>query len=77
MKKILWLILCMCMLSSCKKAENVMPENDPLLIGSEDKYELVALATDKQGIDKASVFQLTSKEEINNNFIKNNIMYSP
>jgi len=77
MKKILWLILCMCMLSSCKKAENVMPENDPLLIGSEDKYELVALATDKQGIDKASVFQLTSKEEINNNFIKNNLEIIP
>ena len=78
MKKILLLILCMCILSSCKKAENVLPENDPLPIPeAEDKYELIALASDKQGIDKTSVFQLTSKEEINNNFIKNNLEIIP
>ncbi len=80
MKKILWLILCMCIIfSSCKKAENVLPENVPLPIENkaEDKYELIALVTDKQGIDKTSAFQLTSKEEINNNFIKDNLKIIP
>jgi hypothetical protein len=76
MKKLLWLILFMCtILLSCKKEENV--NVTPTEYNLEDKYELIALNSDKQGIDKTSVFQLTSKEEINNNFIKNTLQIIP
>lgn len=80
MKKLLWLILIICILfSSCKKPENVTPVIDPLPteIKADDKYELVALSSDKQGIDKTSVFQLTSKAEINDSFIKQNLEIIP
>ena len=80
MKKLLWLILIICILfSSCKKGENVDPVVEPLPteIKADDKYELVALSSDKQGIDRTSVFQLTSKEEINDSFIKDNLIIIP
>jgi hypothetical protein len=81
MKRILWLILLICiLLSSCKKAEDVSPEVNVIPTEdnySEDKYELTALSSDKQGIEKNTVFQLTSKEEINNNFIKDNLQIVP
>lgn len=80
MKKLIWLILFMgIMLASCKKAENVSPVTEPLPGESkvEDKYELVALESDKQGLDKTSVFQLTSKEEINEAFIRDKLKIIP
>ena len=80
MKKLLLLILILCvLLSSCKKSENVTPVIDPLPTENkaDDKYELIALSSDKQGIDKTSVFQLTSKEEINDKFIKQNLEIIP
>jgi len=79
MKKVLWLILCMCiLLSSCKK-EDISPEVNvlPTENNSEDKYELTALSSDKQGIEKNTVFQLTSKEEVNSNFIKDKLQIIP
>jgi len=79
MRKLLWLILILCIiLSSCKKPENATPVAEPSPTAkADDKYELVALNSDKQGIDNTTVFQLTSKEEINNNFIKNNMQMIP
>lgn len=80
MKKLLWLMLIICILfSSCKKPENVTPVIDPLPTenNADDKYELVALSSDKQGIDKTSVFQLTSKVEIDDSFIKQNLEIIP
>ena len=79
MKKLLCLISLMCLiLLSCKKTD-VLPglDTSPVEYGVDDKYELIALKSDKQGIDSTTVFQLTSKEEINNNFIKNNMQIVP
>ncbi|MFA6982674.1 MAG: hypothetical protein WC276_01865, partial [Sedimentibacter sp.] len=79
MKKLLYLILFMCiLLLSCKKTE-VLPglDTSPVEYSVDDKYEFTALNSDKQGIDNTTVFQLTSKEEINNNFIKNNLQIVP
>ncbi len=75
-KRIISIILCITMiLSACTKKDVSKEPVD--VIPAEDKYELIALNTDKQGIDKTSVFQLTSKEEINNNFIQNNLQIVP
>ena len=79
MRKLLYLILFMCiLLLSCKKTE-VLPglDTSPVEYSVDDKYEFTALNSDKQGIDNTTVFQLTSKEEINNNFIKNNLQIVP
>ena len=79
MKKIIWILSMCIILASCKKVENVSPVTEPLPIENkiEDKFELVALNSDKQGIDKTSVFQLTSKVEINNNFINDYLQIIP
>ena len=77
-KKILILLFVCAMLSSCKKDENVLPVVEtPVEYNVEDKYELTALNSDKQGIDNTTVFQLTSKVELNDSFIKNNLEILP
>lgn len=75
------LILCVLMvLTSCNKKNvanqdvDYKPIND---INMEKNYELVALKTDNQGIELSSAFQLLSKEDIDNNFIKNNLQIIP
>ena len=76
MKKLLWLILILCIiLLSCKKTEVL--DTSPVEYSIDDKYEVKALSSDKQGIENTTVFQLTSKEEINNSFIKNNLQMIP
>lgn len=65
------------LLSSCKKEESISREVIPTENNSEDKYELAALSSDKQGIEKNTIFQLTSKEEINSNFIKDKLQIIP
>ncbi|MGD9569502.1 MAG: alpha-2-macroglobulin family protein [Sedimentibacter sp.] len=78
-KRILSCILMMCLiLTSCNKPADVVPDiNTSPIENKEDKFELTALNSDKQGIDKSTVFQLTSQEEINDNFIKDNLQIIP
>lgn len=80
MKRLLWGMICVCIiLTSCKKAENVSPEINPEIINIpiEDKYELTALNSDKQGIETTTGFQLTSKVELKDNFIKDRLQIIP
>lgn len=76
-KRILSLILCMCfIMTSCsnhKTNSNLTNENSLL----DDKYELTALKTDKQGIDKSTSFQLISKEKINKEYVIDNLQITP
>ncbi len=81
-KRILSLIICTCLvLTSCsnqKNNQNVLkPATENNVPVYEDKYELLALKSDKQGIDKDNIFQLTSKEKINKNYIKDNLKIIP
>lgn len=78
-KRILSLILCMCLaITSCSNQKtnlNVDLTNGNSLL--DDNFELTALKSDKQGIDKSTSFQLTSKEEINEKYIKENLQITP
>lgn len=75
-RRILSCILVMCIiLTSCNKTTEVVPETNTTPI--EDKYELTAINANKQGIDISTGFQLTSHQEINDKFIKNNLQIIP
>jgi len=78
-KRILSLILCMCfVITSCSNHKtnlNVDLTNENSFL--DDKFELTALKSDKQGIDKSTSFQLTSKDEINEEYIKDNLQITP
>lgn len=82
-KRILSLILCICLVfTSCSKNKEVINENENNLpeenfAFQDDKFELMAVKSDKQGIDSSTEFQLTSKEDIDVNFIKNNLKITP
>lgn len=81
-KRILYIILCIgLMFTACSKNKEVSNENDNSLPvqenSSNDKFELTAIRSDKQGIDNSTGFQLTSKEAIDTNYIKNNLKIIP
>jgi hypothetical protein len=67
--------------TSCNKqnqANQIIDDNkDTNTISFDGSYEFVALKTDNQGIELSSAFQLSSKEDIDNNFIKNNLQIIP
>lgn len=79
MKRIISIILILCMVfTSCSKPKPVdVEEPEKNIIPPGEKYELEALSSDKQGIEKNTVFQLTSKEEIKDNYIKDNLQIVP
>lgn len=83
-KRILSLILCICLVfTACSNNKTASTENEVNLPSQEkpaiadDKYDLAALKSDKQGIDNSAGFQLTSKEDINKRYVKNNLMIIP
>lgn len=75
------LILCVLMvMTSCNKqnqANQIVDDIDASAFSFDGSYELVALKSDNQGIELSSAFQLYSKENIDNNFIKNNLQIIP
>lgn len=77
-RRVLSLILCVCfVITACSNKTN---SNDVVLeksLDDEDKFELSALKSDKQGIDKSTSFQLTSKKKINKKYIKDNLQIIP
>jgi len=76
-KRVLSLILCMCfVITSCSSHKTNSNSIGNSLV-DEDKFELLALKTDKQGVDKSTGFQLTSKEKINKKYIKDNLQITP
>ncbi|WMJ76047.1 MULTISPECIES: Ig-like domain-containing alpha-2-macroglobulin family protein [unclassified Sedimentibacter] len=82
-KRIISLILCMCLLITACSGKN-KPVNEPAVENgetpvesTEDMYELTALKSDDQGIDTESGFQLTSKKDINEKYIKENLNILP
>lgn len=78
-KRLLSLILCICfVITSCSSHKtNSNGVNIEKSLENEDKFELLALITDKQGIDKSTSFQLTSKEKINKEYVKDNLQITP
>lgn len=81
-KRILLMILCMCLVvTSCSNQKTNQNDSRPAIENNvsvdENKYELLAIKSDKQGIDKDSIFQLISKEKINKNYIKDNLKIIP
>lgn len=75
-KRILSLILCMCfVVTSC--SNNTKPAIENSAPVDKDKYEILALESDKQGVDNSTSFQLTSKEKINKNYIEDNLQIIP
>jgi len=79
-RRILALILCVIlMITSCTKKENV-EVGQPVEVEKEydeDKFELTALKSGKQGIDNSSGFQLSSKDNINKKYVKDNLSIVP
>lgn len=82
-KRIISIILCMCLLITACSGKN-KPVNEPVaendetpVVSTEDMYELTALKSDNQGIDTESGFQLTSKKDINEKYIKENLNILP
>ncbi len=78
-KRILSLFLCMCMIFTACSKKTVSNEdlNAQSTAPADDKFELTALKSDKQGIDNSAGFQLTSKENINKKYVKNNLEIIP
>src|SRR5690554_5420764 len=79
-KKILALFLCICLLiTACSKKDNA-EVNQPIDVEKEydeDKFELTAIKSDKQGIDNSSGFKLVSKDNISKNYVKKNLQIVP
>lgn len=79
-KRILALILCMVLvITSCTKKENG-EVNQPVDVEKEydeDKFELTALKSDKQGIDNSSGFQLISKDKMRKSHVERNLHIVP
>lgn len=81
-KRILSIVLCIALIfTACSKNKPVINENEENSPVQEtivhDKYELTALKSDKQGIDNSTAFQLTSKDDINKNYVKDNLQLIP
>ena len=55
-------------------SNNILVEKQ---IFDENKYEFAAIKSDKQGIDKSTAFQLTSKEKVNKKYIEKNLKIIP
>ncbi len=79
-KRILALIICICLiLTSCSKKQT-NEVNRPVEVEKEydeNKFELTAIKSDKQGIDNSSVFQLKSKDNISKSYVKDNLQIIP
>lgn len=82
-KRVFCLILCICLVfTACSKNKEVLNENENLTeqentLFQDDKFELTAAEFDKQGIENSTAFQLTSKEDVDTKFIKNNLVIVP
>lgn len=83
-KRTLYLILCICFLfTACSKNKEVSNDNENSqhvqenTVYDDDEFELIAIKSDNQGIDNSTGFQLTSKESIDINYIKNNLKIIP
>ena len=82
-KRILSVIICACLvLTSCSKNKEVLSDNDNLpaqggRIPTEDKFDLTPIKSDKNGMDISSGFQLTSKDNINEKYVKDNLKIIP
>lgn len=85
-KRILSLLICMSMiLISCSNQKTNQSTNQNVtkptiennVSVNEDKYDILALKSGKQGIEKDNIFQLTSKEKISKNYIENNLKIIP
>lgn len=68
-------------LTSCNKQNNKLNEtSSPIennINAASQSYELIALKSDKQGIELSSAFQLSSDTDIDKNFIKDNLQIMP
>lgn len=82
-KRILSMILCICLIfTACTNNKAALNENEGLpsqenKLPADDKYDLTALKSDKQGIDISAGFQLTSKDDINKKYVKDNLRLIP
>lgn len=81
-RKILSLILVMTLLLTSCSNHKTNSDNNGIDKGEnnivrDDKFELTALKSDNQGIDKNTGFQLSSKEKIDKSFINNNLEIIP
>lgn len=79
-RRILALLLCIILIiTACTKKDNT-EVNQPAEVEKEydeDKFELTALKSDKQGIDNSTSFQLVSKDNISKNYVKKNLQIVP
>ncbi len=80
-KRITASILCICLIITACSDKNTNPVDQPAektdIQYDENKFDLTAIKSDNQGIDNSSGFQLTSRENISKNFIKDNLQLIP
>ena len=82
-KRTLCTLCALMILTSCNKQNNKINEtnlsidNNISNIVTSQSYELIALKSDKQGIELSSAFQLSSDKDIDKSFIKENLQIIP
>lgn len=75
-KRIVSILLCVCLLlGACTKKTDVGIEEK--VLPKDDMFELVANISGSQGIDSATSFRLTSKENIDKKYIDENLQFIP